>query len=323
MHAGIKATINNGISIAYFGIMKITPERLNRIIAAASAGLFRVSQATPSSMGLMGGRLLGAAAGRLLAKHRKITIANLEFAFQGEKSASEINRIAYHNFQQWGMIAFEWTHAVQLDQAASGKLPVPVRVKGIEHLKAAKRKNPAVVLLSAHFGNWEYGHWHYASHINSLNFIVRRIDNPYLETCRLATNHRHGVNVLYKESGLKPAIKNLRKGQDLIIFADQKANPKEGIPSRFFGRNTTSIPIVAALAKKMQLPIVPMFVVRQADRLTHELTFLPELEFGKSDSVAAITQRQNDIIERMIRKHPDHWLWMHRRWKTEHPEIYQ
>jgi KDO2-lipid IV(A) lauroyltransferase len=152
---------------------------------------------------------------------------------------------------------------------------------------------------------------------------VRRIDNPYLEMCRVATNHHHGVNILYKEGGLKPAIKNLRKGQDLIIFADQKANPREGIPSRFFGRNTTAIPIVAALAKKMQLPIVPMFVVRQADCLSHELTFLPELEFGKNDSVAAITQHQNDIIEGMIRKHPDHWLWMHRRWKTEHPEIYQ
>lgn len=303
--------------------MRISPDQLNRIIAAVSAGFFKVSRSTPSSLGLMSGRLLGAAACRLLGRHRRIAIANLKFAFQSEKSASEIKHIVYRNFQQWGMIAFEWAQGVRLDTAAADQLPVPVRVKGIEHLKAAKRKSAAVVLLSAHFGNWECGHWHYASRINTLNFIVRRIDNPYLEMCRVATNHLHGVNILYKEGGLKPAIKNLRKGQDLIIFADQKANPKEGIPSRFFGRNTTSIPIVAALAKKMQLPIVPMFVVRQADCLSHELTFLPELEFGKDDSVAAITQHQNDIIERMIRKHPDHWLWMHRRWKTEHPEIYQ
>jgi KDO2-lipid IV(A) lauroyltransferase len=80
---------------------------------------------------------------------------------------------------------------------------------------------------------------------------------------------------------------------------------------------------VASFAKKFQLPIVPMFIVRRGNSAAHELTFLPELEYGAGESVIAITQRQNDIIERMIRRHPDHWLWMHRRWKTEYPEIYK
>ena len=108
-----------------------------------------------------------------------------------------------------------------------------------------------------------------------------------------------------------------------MIFADQKANPREGVSARFFGRNSTSIPLVASFAKKFELPIVPMFVVRRGNSPIHELTFLPELEYGPGDSVIEITQRQNDIIEKMIRRHPDHWLWMHRRWKTEYPEIYK
>ena len=250
-------------------------------------------------------------------------MANLKFAYQDEKSASEITHIVYRNFQQWGMIAFEWAQGERLDQAAKDKLSARVRVKGIEYLKAAKSKSAAVVLLSAHFGNWEYGHYYYASHIDTLNFIVRRIDNPYVEMRRVATNRFHGVNILYKEKGLKAAIKNLKKGQDLVIFADQKANPREGVESRFFGHNTMSIPLVASFAKKFHLPIVPMFVVRQGNSPFHELTFLPELEYGPDDGAQAITQRQSDIIEQMIRRHPDHWLWMHRRWKTEHPEIYQ
>ena len=303
--------------------MKITPERLERIITAASPVFFKVAQLPKPATGLMGGRLLGAAACRLLGKHRKIAIANLKFAFREERSMAEIRRMAYRNFQQWGMIAFEWARCYYLDRPSPGRLPFRIEVRGLEHLKAAKKKNPAVMLLSAHFGNWEYGHLYYASRINTLNFIVRRIDSPFLEERRVAYNQRHGVNILYKEKGLKAAIRNLKKGQDLVIFADQKANPREGISSRFFGRRTTSIPLVASFATKFQLPIVPMFVVRKAASPTHVLTFLPELQYGPHDDVAAITQRQNDIIEKMIRKHPDHWLWMHRRWKTEHPEIYR
>ena len=274
-------------------------------------------------MGLMGGRLMGAAACSLLSRHRNIAVANLKFAFQNEKSPSEIQRIVYQNFEQWGMITFEWAHSVRLVHAQPGELPFPVRVKGLAHLRAARQKSKAVLLLSAHFGNWEYGHYYYGRHIHTLNFIVRRIDNPYLESCRVANNTRYGVSILYKEVGLKAAIKNLRKGQDLVIFADQKANPREGVTGRFFGRNSTSIPLVASFAKKFQLPIVPMFVVRQNNGRDHVLTFLPELEYDPGEDVAQITQRQNDIIEKMIRQHPDHWLWMHRRWKTEYPEIYE
>jgi KDO2-lipid IV(A) lauroyltransferase len=305
------------------GFMKISPEHQDRLIAAASAAFFRVARHTPLSMGLAGGRLMGAAACRLLNRHRNIAVANLKFAYQNEKTPAEIQRLVYRNFEQWGMIAFEWARAAPIGGAQSGELPFPVRVKGLKHLQAARRKSEAVLLLSAHFGNWEYGHYCYGRDIHTLNFIVRRIDNPYIESCRVLNNRRFGVNILYKEVGLKAAIKNLRKGQDLVIFADQKANPREGVVGRFFGRNSTSIPLVASFAKKFELPIVPMFVVRCGNSPNHELTFLPELEYGPGDSVTDITQRQNDIIEKMIRRHPDHWLWMHRRWKTEYPEIYE
>jgi Kdo2-lipid IVA lauroyltransferase/acyltransferase len=304
-------------------LMKISPERQDRLIAAASAAFFQVAGRTPLSMGLVGGRLLGAAACRLLSRHRRITEANLKFAFRNEKSPAEIRRLVYRNFEQWGMIAFEWARWERMSRIRGGGFPYPVRARGLAHLQAARQKSEAVLLLSAHFGNWEYGHYYYGRHIHTLNFIVRRIDNPYLEACRLANNHCYGVNILYKEVGLKAAIKNLRKGQDLVIFADQKANPREGVAARFFGRRSTSIPLVASFAKKFQLPIVPMFVVRRGNTASHELTFLPELEYGPNEDVHAITQRQNDIIEKMIRRHPDHWLWMHRRWKTEYPEIYE
>ena len=87
--------------------MKISPERQDRLIAAASAAFFRIARWTPLSMGLAGGRLMGAATCSLLNRHRNIALANLKFAFQNEKTPAEIQRIVNQNFQQWGMIAFE------------------------------------------------------------------------------------------------------------------------------------------------------------------------------------------------------------------------
>lgn len=277
---------------------------------------------TPPFIGLPMGRMLGYLACAADAQHRNIAYSNMKFAFGDSKSDEEIRQLVYQNFMQWGMIAYEWGRMRFFHRRPKGQLPVPVEISGEEHLRAAKEKSPAVLLLSAHFGNWEYGHMHYAGNINPLNFIVRRIDSPFVEKHRVRLNNHHGVTILYKEKGLKAAIRNLKKGEDLIIFADQKANAKEGISCRFFGKETFTLPIVAALAQKFNYPIVPMFVVRQEKRAAHKIVFLPELTYDDTDTVETITQRQNDIIEKVIRRHPEHWLWMHRKWKTEYPEIY-
>lgn len=283
----------------------------------------RTMHMTPPWIGLPMGRMLGYLACAADAHHRNIALSNMKFAFEGSKSDREMNRLVYRSFMHWGMLAYEWGRMRFFHRRPPGQMPVPMEISGEAHLQAAKKKSPAVLLLSAHFGNWEYGHMHYAGHINPLNFIVRRIDSPFVEGHRVRLNKHHGVTILYKENGLKPAIKNLRKGEDLIIFADQRANPKEGIVCRFFGKETTTLPIVAALAKKYNYPIVPMFVVRQKNSASHKIVFLPELTYDDTDTIETIAQRQNDIIEAIIRKHPDHWLWMHRKWKTEYPEIYQ
>jgi len=138
----------------------------------------------------------------------------------------------------------------------------------------------------------------------------------------VAANQHHGVNILYKQGGLKPAIKSLRKGQDLVIFADQNVNAEEGVECRFFGRRTSTLAIVAAMAKKYDLPVVPMFTVRKRNSGVHQLVFLPQLHIQSGDSIESIAQKQNDVMEQMIRAYPDHWLWMHRKWNHYYPEIY-
>ena len=201
-----------------------------------------------------------------------------------------------------------------------------VDVEGEEHLLAAKAKSKSVILLGAHFGNWEMGHLYYARHYNRLNFIVRRIDNPLVEEIRYRYNTDLGVNIIYKERGLKEAIQHLRQGEDLVIFADQNANRKEGVSCNFFGHQTTSLYIAPSLAQKYQVPLVPMFTVREKDPRRHRIVFLPEvpIEYGElKEDLETLTYRQNEKLEQIITCYPDHWLWFHRKWKIDYPEIYR
>jgi len=256
--------------------------------------------------------------------HRKIALANLRFAFGPEKTERELRAIIRKMFLEFGMIAHEWT---RLKYIKKEDLPGLVEVEGLENLKAAKGNGKPVILLGAHFGNFEYTHLYYALHINRIQFIVRAIDNPLLEAERLKYNTAFGVKILYKQSGLRPAIKNLKNGEDLVIFADQKVNLSEGILCTFFGKETSTIPLAPALSDKYGAPIVPVFCVRSEKNPTrHKIIFLPELKLDPNDGAEMIhraTQRQNDIIEAMIRRYPQQWLWFHRKWSYHNPEIYE
>jgi KDO2-lipid IV(A) lauroyltransferase len=272
---------------------------------------------------------LGKIMGRLLymidSKHRRIALSNLRFALGTEKTDRELHAIARRSFEEFGMIAHEWS---RLKYTKKEELLRLIDVEGMENLLAARKKNPAVILFGAHFGNWEYTHLFYGSAIHRLNFIVRAVDNPMIEAERLRCNTAFGVNILYKQNGLRPAIKNLKNGEDLVIFVDQKVNMSEGIIVRFFDKTTATIPLVPALSLKYNAPIVPMFIVRCEDRIHHKIIFLPELELNRElqdqdQIIADGTQRQNDVIESMIRKYPQQWLWLHRKWSRHYPEIYK
>lgn len=272
------------------------------------------------------GRVLGFCLYCLDSHHRRIALANLRFAFGEEKTEHELRQIALSNFKQLGMMAQELVTLKGLTKERHRKICDSISVEGEEHLRAAKKKNKAVILLGAHFGNWEYAHHFYASRINRLNFIVRKLDNDLLEQERLKCNEEFNVNILYKTNGLRKAISNLKNGEDLVVFTDMKTGRKEGVPAQFFGKKTSTLTIVATLSKKYNIPVVPMFIVRDTNVAHHRIIFSPQLDIGQIEekqAVESFAQLQNDIIENTIRANPDHWLWIHRKWKCYHPEIYK
>ena len=254
-------------------------------------------------------------------RHRRTIIRNLAFAYGKSRDSTQIRRLALRNFQQFAITAHEW---MCLKDPDFEQLEAQVTVKGLENLKMAKAHGRSVILVGAHFGNWEYGHIYYARKINRLNFIVRAVENPFLERERVRYNTKAGVNILYKHNGLRAAIRGLKKGEDLVIFVDRNTNLKEGIPCLFFGKRAPTLTIAVQLADRLNLPLVPMFTVRKRSGKGHELIFLPpiELEGGQGHRLEQDVQKLCDTVETMVRDYPDHWIWFHKRWKHFYPELY-
>ena len=287
---------------------------------------FALSRCMPPAAWLGVGRSLGSLLYLVAGKHREIARANLRFAFGDTLTGEDIDRVIRDNVRQFGMIGQEFASFMQPVARTARMVDAMVTVEGEEHLRAARAKSRSVILLGAHFGNWEIGHIYYARHYNRLNFLVRRIDNLLVENVRYGYNTKLGVNIIYKENGLREAIQHLKNGEDLVIFADQNAGRREGITADFFGHPTTSLYVAPSLAQKYRVPLVPMFTVREKNPCRHRIVFLPEIPISPDEpkeAIAALTRKQNKTLEQIISRYPDHWLWFHRRWKVDYPEIYR
>jgi len=304
--------------------MKKEQKLLNAIITTIYITLRSLAGIIPLRPWVFMGRVLGKFLYTVAAEQRKISLINLHIAYGDLKTEAELKAIVRKVFEEFGMIALEWMTLKNLKKERLDKL---IEVEGMEHLLAARKKNPSVIFLGAHFGNWEYAHLYYASNINRLSFIVRAIDTPYLERERISYNTRFGVEILYKQNGLRPAIKNLKNGIDLMLFSDHKVNLSEGLLCKFFGKDVATIPVAPALSEKYHAPVIPMFIVRRSDDpVRHKIIFLPELVLDPNDGdemIAKATQRQNYVFEEIIKKYPQQWLWLHKRWSLHYPEIYK
>ncbi|MCF6179117.1 MAG: lysophospholipid acyltransferase family protein [Geopsychrobacter sp.] len=280
-----------------------------------------LSRLLPLTLWCRLGRLFGLLL-YLFAPLKRIPLINLAFAYADEQSASERRALLRENFRHYGVGGFEWIRMLRMNEQRRQQVCQRVKIEGREHLEAARRDKKKIILLSGHFGLWEYATIKYAREINPLAFIVRRIDNPLVEKERRFYHDRYGARILYKENGLREAIRGLNKGEDLMILADRKANLREGIPARFFGRKTSTLAIAVSLAQKYNAALVPMFIARGEKCGEHRLIFEPALDIEGCTLEEAV-QLQNDCLERNIRRFPAVWLWLHRKWKCYHPEIYR
>lgn len=267
---------------------------------------------------LHGVRQMGRGLGRFVfavVGHRKdVTMNNLRRAFK-EKSEADLVRIARGAFENIGISLLElvWFPRMTRDQVLKA-----VRFNKPEILHNAYNRGKGVLILTAHFGNWELLGQALTVHFQyPLKGLVKTQSNRLVNELINRRRELFGTKVIPMETSLREVLRALGDGEMVAIAADQAA-PKENVPMTFFGTMVPTHTGPAALSLKTGAPIVAVFAVRSADGSydAHTIAVPSEDLVGHSEeNVVELTRRHVRITEDIIRQYPDQWLWMHKRWK--------
>lgn len=253
----------------------------------------------------------------LAIRQRKIAVESLSVAFGKEKAQSDIQRITRECFENLGRGMIELIYFMAHPEMIREK----VFFEGKEHLDTALAQKNGVIAVSAHFGNFPLMLLRFAQEGYKTNAIIRPARDEKIEEYFFGLRSRLGLNTIYshpRKTCVDTSLKVLRNNEFLFIPLDQNFGSGAGVFVDFFGQKaaTATGPVVFAMRTKS--PILPIFTVREND--THRILIEPPifLEEGKDDkeTIFINTSRITQIIERYIRKYPQEWGWMHRRWKS-------
>jgi KDO2-lipid IV(A) lauroyltransferase len=272
----------------------------------------------PLRIGLSISSFLGTIAFRALPEYRRLTLDNLSLVFGAEKSPEEIERIALGVFRN---LAKNTVELVNFPKVNKSNVDEFVTIENADILDRAFARGRGVIILTAHFGNWEFLalalRAKYPGVTVGRKIYFKKYDE-YLNKLRKIND----VNVIYRDDSPKAMLKVLKKNEILGIVADQDVDSVSGVFVNFFGRQAYTPVGPAVLAKASGAALVPAFIVRQNRH--HRLIVEKPVELAdtgdKEKDIVTNTQRWSDVVESYIRRYPDQWVWMHRRWKTQDPK---
>jgi KDO2-lipid IV(A) lauroyltransferase len=192
-----------------------------------------------------------------------------------------------------------------------------IRYEGLENFKAAQSRGRGVLVATAHFGNWELSAFTHALMTSPMHVVVRPLDNPRIDAFIERRRSLSGNHIIEKKNAAREILRALQAGDAVGILIDQNTAPEEGVFVDFFGTKACANAGFAKLAHHSGAAVVPGYALWSEQENRYVLHFDPEIEM--TGDVAADTQRIHSHLEQVIRRNPDQYLWIHRRWKTRPP----
>lgn len=254
-------------------------------------------------------RLLDAALPRL----RRVARRNLELALP-EVTPAERERIAAGVFQS---IARLLVAVARLPRIGRTNVSEWIGYEGFGHFEEGLRRGRGVLFATAHLGNWELSAYAHGLMTVPMHVVVRPLDNPKIDALIERRRTMGGNSIIQKKDFARGILRALARNEAVGILIDQNSSLEEGAFVDFFGVPACANLGVAKIAAHSGATVIPGFALWSEAARRYVLRFYPPVEMT-GDAVAD-TQRLQKIIEDVIRRHPDQWLWIHRRWKTRPP----
>ncbi|MFO0584410.1 MAG: lysophospholipid acyltransferase family protein [Anaeromyxobacter sp.] len=255
----------------------------------------------------------------LLGIRRGVVLSNLELAFP-EKPEAERRAIAKATYRNLGRMVVEFLRMPGLSRAEVEGL---FDYEGWEHLERAQAQGRGVIACAAHFGNFDLLASAHAQKGVPLTMIARKMGDTKANDLWRSVRHRSGIEELVVKKGetLRAARRALAEGRVLAYVIDQNERRRSAVFPTFFGVPAATAATPAVLSRRAGCPVV--FAVSLPLGGGRHKVFVepvPPRDTGDHDAdVLAFMQDLNDRLERWVRAHPEHWYWVHRRWKTRPP----
>jgi KDO2-lipid IV(A) lauroyltransferase len=247
---------------------------------------------------------------------RAVGMRNLALAFP-EKSRREQRRILRGEFTSMGR---QFGEVCLFPRYTRENVSRVVVYDGFENFEHAYSRGKGVLFLTAHLGGWELSAFAHSLYGHPLHIVMRSLDNPYLD--RLIRNYRtmHGNTTVDKDDFVRGLLGAMKAGETVGILMDTNMTPPQGVFVPFFGIPACTASGLARIALRTDAAVVPGFTIWDKARRKYVLRFDPAVKLirtGCDDAdVVANTAQFTKIIEDYVRRYPDQWLWVHRRWKT-------
>src|SRR4051794_27814847 len=263
------------------------------------------------------GQLLGLGAWLVSGKYRRLAARNLAIAFANEKSPSELRGLVRQHFQRLGA---NLLCSVKLMQMPPEKILERVEVENIEAMAREFRAGVPVVLVLSHLGTWEVFAQLMPTFVGFVRnaSVYQRLGNRFIDEHVRRTRSQAGLELFDRHDGFDPVIELLRSGGGVGVLSDQHAGD-HGVWTPFFGRLASTSPLPALLARRTRAALIAAAVYTTGPA-RWRMVFTERFD-EKGASVAVLTSKINQAIEKQIRHAPEDWFWVHNRWKTPEPNF--
>ncbi|WP_281950404.1 lipid A biosynthesis lauroyl acyltransferase [Nitrosophilus kaiyonis] len=254
--------------------------------------------------------------------HRKIAKINLDFAFNDELSNEEKEKIVKKCYKN---LIYNLADFAKNQGISKEDLRKKLEFKNEDILKDAIKNREKIILITAHYGNWELIPLAIGAFFAPMSVVGRALESKSIDKIVKKNREQFNIKLLDKKGAAKGMINALKNGRIVGLLVDQNTRTKEGILIDFFGKKARHTPSASLLARRFNAKIIPVFITTN-DYEKYTITFYEPIICQKSqnsdEDIKNCTQAQADITEKVIRKKPDEWFWFHKRWKNQYEYIY-
>lgn len=281
-------------------------------------GILGLFSQLPLPVAIGVGRAVGSL-GILVPKLRRTGERNLELAFP-QMTSQQRARLLRGCFANLGRLLGVFSH---FRDKSVDRLRARIQCDGLENIKAAAQQKRGVIAFTGHVGGWELSSYALSLYGYPFGFLVRRIDNPRIEELIDKFRTARGNRTIDKRLAAREMLRILKNGETLGILVDLNALDREAMFVNFFGIKAATTFLVAKLALRTGAPVVPIFspwderLKKFTVKIGEPLMF--ERTGDEEEDTLRATQLLTKTVEDWVRRYPDQWLWVHRRWKTRPP----